>query len=143
MSDIHTSLTINASPETVWRALTDFDAYPQWTKVISGMRAEPRVGGLVRFRIAIEGLAPLPIAARLVRWEPGREFAWRGGAPGLPALAWGEHWFRLTPSGEATLLTHGENFGGLLSLAMRTGLHARVTRTYEAFNRALKARAEG
>ena len=142
MSDILTRLTIDAPPDRVWRALTDFDAYPQWNAVIPVMRAEPREGGAVRFRVVLDGLPPLPMAARIVRWRPDRELAWRGGAPGVPALAWAEHWFALEPSGGGTALTHGERFGGLLAVAMRTGLHARVTRTYDALNRAIKARAE-
>ncbi len=142
MSDVRTSLTIDAPPERVWRVLTDFDAYPQWNAVIPVFRGEARAGATVRFRIVIEGMPAMPFTARVVRCEPGRELAWRGGAPVVPALAWGEHWFKLTPSGEGTLLTHGEDFGGLLALVMRTGLHGRTTRSYDALNRALKARAE-
>jgi hypothetical protein len=143
MTSVRTSLTIAAPPERVWAVLTDFAAYPQWNAIVSRVRAEPREGGKIRFRIKIEGAPTLAFAARVVRWEPGRELAWRGGAPVVPALAWGEHWFRLTPAGDGTEFSHGEDFGGLLALLVRGPAHARVTRTYDAFNRALKARAEG
>ena len=142
MTDVLTSLTIAAPPERVWDVLTNFAAYPEWNSVISKARAELREGGKLRFRIKIEATPEIGFSARIVRCEPGRELAWRGGAPLLPALAWGEHYFRLSPCEGGTLLTHGERFGGLLALLLRGPAHARVTRTYDGFNRALKARAE-
>jgi hypothetical protein len=142
MSDVRTILTIDAPPERVWAVLTDFAAYPQWNAVISRVRAELREGAKIRFRIKFEATPEFGVAARLIRCTPGRELAWRGGAPLLPALAWGEHYFRLAPAGDGTQLIHGETFGGLLGLLMRGALHARVTRTYDGFNQALKARAE-
>lgn len=142
MANVRTITTIAAPPERVWAVLTDFAAYPQWNAVISKMRAELREGAAIRFRIKIEATPEIGFAARIVRCTPGRELAWRGGAPLLPALAWGEHYFQLAPGGPGTQFTHGENFGGLLGLVMRGSVHARVTRTYEGFNAALKARAE-
>jgi hypothetical protein len=142
MTSVRTSLVVAAPPDRVWAVLTDFAAYPQWNAILSRVRAELREGGAIRFRIKIEATPELAFAARIVRCAPGRELAWRGGAPLVPALAWGEHYFRLEPAGDGTVLTHGEDFGGLLALVVRGPVHARVTRTYEAFNRALKARAE-
>jgi len=143
VSEVNTRITIAAPPERVWAVLTDFADYSRWNSVLSRVRAELRDGGEIRFRIKIEAAPELPFTAKIVRCEPGRALAWRGGAPLVPALAWGEHFFELTPEGEcATRLTHGERFGGLLNLLVRGSAHARVTRTYEAFNAALKARAE-
>lgn len=142
MTSVRTSLTIAAPPDRVWAVLTDFAAYPQWNSVISRVRADLREGGTIKFRIKIEKSPTLAFDARILRCVPGRELAWRGGAPLVPALAWGEHWFRIAPAGEGSELTHGEEFGGLLALVIRGAVHGRVTRTYEGFNRALKARAE-
>lgn len=142
MGNVQTIITIAAPPERVWAVLTDFDAYPQWNSVISKVRTELRVGAAIRFRIKIEASPELGFTAKILRCAPGRELAWRGGAPLVPALAWGEHYFRLTPAGTGTQLTHGEDFGGLLKLVMRGAVRARVTRTYDGLNRALKARAE-
>lgn len=142
MSNVRTAITIAAPPERVWAVLTDFAAYPQWNAIISRVRADPREGGSFKFRIRMEASPELAFAAKIVRFAPGRELAWRGGAPLVPALAWGEHWFRLAPKDGGTELTHGEEFGGLLALVMRGGVYERVKRTYENFNRALKVRAE-
>jgi hypothetical protein len=106
------------------------------------VRADLRVGGSMRFRVRVEDAPALGFAARFVRCDRDRELRWRGGAPLLPALAWGEHYFQLTATDAGTLLTHGEVFGGALALVVRGSTHARVTRTYERFNQSLRARAE-
>lgn len=142
MPSVLTSLKIAASPERVWSVLTDFAAYPQWNSIISQATADLRPGGTMRFRIQIVESPQLAFTAKFVRFVPQRELAWRGGAPLVPALAWGEHWFRITEAEDGCELTHGEQFGGLLALVIRGKNHERVTRTYDAFNRALKARAE-
>ena len=142
MTSVRTTLTIAAPPERVWRVLTDFPAYPEWNTVIRRLRTEARVGAPVRFTIKLEGLPPFPIAANISRCEPGRSFGWRGGAPLVPALAWAEHYLLLEPSGDGTLVDHREDFHGALGLLMRGAMLDRVTRTYDGFNRALKARAE-
>lgn len=143
MPDIVTKLSIAAPPSRVWSVLTDFDAYPTWNRVIPRMRGDLREGATVRLEIRIEKTPPLRFVAKLVRCVPERELAWRGGAPIVPRLAWGEHYFRLDPEGDGTLLTHGERFGGLLALIMSGPVYARTTRTYDALNAQIKARAEG
>jgi hypothetical protein len=142
MTSVRTSITIAAPPERVWSVLTDLDAYPQWTTIISHAKADMREGGKIRFRIQIEQSPQLRFVADIVRCDPARELAWKGGAPLVPAIAWGRHWFRLAPVAEGTEFTHGEEFGGLLALMIRGKNHDRVTRTYNEFNRQLKARAE-
>ena len=141
MSDVRTTLFIAAPPERVWQVLTDFRTWPEWNPTIPRIRSEARVGATVRFRIRLEATPELGLAAKIVRCEPNRELAWRGGAPLVPALAWGEHYFRLEASGEGTLFTHGEDFGGLLGLVVRGATYDRTVRGYEAMNRALEARA--
>ena len=65
MTDVLTSITIAAPPGRVWAVLTDFAAYPQWNQVISKVRAEPREGATIRFRIKLEATPTLRFAARL------------------------------------------------------------------------------
>ena len=142
MSNVRTSIRIAAPPERVWQVLTDFAAYPEWNSVISRVRADLRMDGAMKFRIKIEATPELRFAAKIVRFTPGRALAWRGGAPIVPALAWGQHYFEISPVDGGSELVHGEDFGGLLGLIMRGKNRDRVTRTYENFNMALKDRAE-
>lgn len=138
MSNVETSLQIAAEPARVWQALIDFDAWSQWNPIIPRIRADARVGGTVRFRIRVAGTPAIPITAKIVRFDEGRELAWRGGPP----FAWGQHFFRVAPSGEGTLLTHGEEFGGLLGMLVSGSTKTRVERTYATLNRALRDRVE-
>lgn len=142
MTAVRTSLMIAAPPERVWAVLTDFAAYAQWNAIITRIRADLHEGATVRFRIKVEASPELGFTARITRFIPGRELAWRGGVPLVPSLAWGEHYFRIAPTADGCELTHGEDFGGLLDLAVRGKVHARMVRTYSAFNYALKTRAE-
>jgi hypothetical protein len=141
MSDVRTTLFIAAPPERVWQVLTDFRTWPEWNPTIPRIRGEVRVGATVRFRVRVEAMREFGLAAKIVRCEPNRELAWRGSAPLVPALAWGEHYYRLEASGEGTLFTHGEDYGGLLRLVMRGPPYDRAVRAFEATNRALEARA--
>lgn len=141
MSDVRTTHFIAAPPERVWQVLTDFRAWPEWNPMIPRIRCEARVGATVRFRVRLDATPELGFVAKIVRCEPNRELAWRGGAPLVPALAWGEHYFRLEASGEGTRFTHGEDFGGLLGLIVRGSAYDRAVRGYESMNRALEARA--
>ena len=103
---------------------------------------EARLGSMVRYRPNIEGARRRDYSAQIVRCEAYRELVWRGAPFQLPALGWGEHWFRVQASAEGTLFEHGEYFVGLLLFALPKAFFIRITAEYEAFNLALKARAE-
>ncbi len=103
---------------------------------------EARLGSMVRYRPNLEGARRRGYSAQIVRCEAYRELAWRGAPFHLPALAWGEHWFCVEASAEGTVFEHGEYFGGLLLIALPKAFFTRIAAEYEAFNLALKARAE-
>ena len=44
MKELHTEIEIDASPEDVWRVLTDFDKYPEWNSFIKSASGEITVG---------------------------------------------------------------------------------------------------
>jgi hypothetical protein len=73
---------------------------------------EARLGSMVRYRPNFDGARRQGYSAQIVRCEAYRELVWRGAPFHLPALAWGEHWFRVERSPEGTLFEHGEYFGG-------------------------------
>jgi hypothetical protein len=142
MRSVRTEIEIEREPARVWEVLSALDAWPTWTDVFPSMRAEPRVGGRVRFRIRIDGLPPLPISAEMRVFRERDTLAWGGGPPGLFA---GHHYFEIVPAGEGrTKVMHGEDFSGAIAeLVMKGGVADRLVRTYEKVNRQLKARVEG
>jgi uncharacterized protein YndB with AHSA1/START domain len=64
------SLTIEATPEEVWRAITEGDAITRW--FAPEAEVDPGMGGtiLLSWGPGMEGTAPI------TAWEPGRRFAW-------------------------------------------------------------------
>ncbi|MFI6797288.1 SRPBCC family protein [Streptosporangium canum] len=136
---IRTEIEIDASPERVWRVLTDFGAYPQWNPFIVSAVGEARVGAVLTNRLSDQGsittFTPTVLAA-----TPGRELRWIGRF-GVPGIVDGEHYFRIEDlGGGRSRLTQGETFtGALVPLA---GGALDVADNFAAMNTALKARAE-
>lgn len=142
MKAVRSSIEIAAPPSEVWDVLADFAGWAAWNDVMSEVRATPRIGGAISFRIQIDGLPALPIHAKIREWDETRALAWGGG---VRHLVTGHHFMRLEPIAETkTWVSHGEDFHGLVPLlAMRPILIRRIERTYERFNRQLKERVEG
>lgn len=140
MKELVTEIEIDARPEEVWRVLTDFATYPTWSSFISSIEGDPQEGSRLRVVLTPPGkksntFTPVVLAART-----GREFRWRGR---VPLLFYGEHYFRLMPSGGGrTKFTHGEKFTGPLVPFMARSLDIAVRAGFEAFNREIKQRTE-
>ncbi|MEM9074621.1 MAG: SRPBCC domain-containing protein [Myxococcota bacterium] len=142
MPSVLTSITIDAPAAVVWDTLTDFDAYPEWNRVILKPRGRVAPGEPFDFAIKV-GRLEAPIAARFVRAD-GTELRWEGPRNRLQApLGTGSHYFRLEPKGErSTTLIHGEVFGGPLFRLPWRFLGPQLERTYNRLNRAMKERCE-
>jgi hypothetical protein len=140
---IETRIGIAATPSHVWSILADFESWSTWNSVLHIVSAQHVAGSAVRFRPVFDGAPKSGFRARMVSYEEGREFAWFGAPLLLPALGCGVHWFRITSQADGTLFEHGEEFGGLLTPLMPKAFYDTLTSAYEAFNLALKTRAEG
>jgi hypothetical protein len=133
-----TQLLIDAPVATVWRVLTDFDAYPEWNPGLS-FRDTPVEGATVRLAVKLLGPSfTTPVTIEAI--EPERMLRWRGG----PALLMsGTHYFELRPEGpNRTELIHGEQFSGLALPLLWPLLRGRLNAFYWRINTALKLRAE-
>ncbi len=139
---IETSIEINASPERVWRILTDFPSMPSWNPFIRSISGDLSTGSRLSVHIAPPGRTGMRFAPKILVLEPMRELRWLGRLL-LPGLFDGEHYFLLDPIGEErTRLTHGEKFSGILIALFGGGLAA-TEAGFVAMNDALKQRAEG
>lgn len=57
MKQYHTSITINASIEVVWKHLTDFTSYPSWNPLVGKLVGEMNEGSTIStFIIPLEKL---------------------------------------------------------------------------------------
>ena len=134
---ITTEIHILATPERVWRILTDLDRYPEWNPFItraSGQLAEGR-----RLSIQAGDMAFKPVVQV---FRPDRELQWLGSL-WFKGLFDGAHRFELIPQADGTtLLRHSEDFSGLLVGVLASKLDQDTRAGFEAMNEALKARAE-
>ncbi|GII02832.1 SRPBCC domain-containing protein [Planobispora takensis] len=136
---IRTEAEIDASPEKVWRVLTDFAAYPEWNPFIVSARGEARVGARLTNELSNDGkvmtFSPTVLAA-----APGRELRWIGRFV-MPGIVDGEHYFLIEDlGGGRSRLVQGETFTG--ALVPFAGKLLDVAGNFAAMNTALKARAE-
>lgn len=142
MSELTIEIEIEAPPERVWAALTDFAAYAEWNpyQTISG-KAEP----LAKVRVWSRSLdgRPFPaVRAAICKFEPNTSLEFLSGMP----LWFGSfRFFHLSPSENGTLLRHGVRFTGVW-IAWRCKRGPKIERMkpfHEAFGQALERRVIG
>lgn len=137
--DLRTEALVPAPPERVWAVLTDFESFPDWNPLVLVARGTPELGARVQLHVphlASPGKT-VRMAARIIRFEPGRELAWVGGVPGLFR---GEHYWSLSPAAGGTRLQHGERFGGIVPRIWGRRRIEGFRAAYMALNRALVER---
>jgi hypothetical protein len=142
MSEIRTTVDIDAARADVWAALTDFAAYPEWNRF---MRVEGRLNPGARLLVDLRppGARAASFRPTITRVERGRGFEWRGHLF-VPGLFDGDHGFELTDIGDGrTRLTHSETFRGVLAGPLTRYYGGATERGFREMNEALKARVEG
>ncbi len=135
---INTVLEISAPPPQVWRVLTDFPSYPTWSPFVREIDGVATEGARIRAVIGPIGKRPSTFTPLLLRVDANRELRWKGRVL-APGVFDAEHFFVLRPSGDGTLLTHGENFSGLL-VPFFKGFLDETRASFVAMNEALARR---
>ncbi len=120
---IHSERLVEADTATIWRVLRN--QRWAWSGFMSGLRV-PAAGehGVLRLRGLPGGI---PIAVRIVAFEPEREIRWIGGIPGVFT---GEHYLRLHPEGARTRVEHGELFEGAVGVRAVSQTKDALTKLY-------------
>ena len=131
------SITIHASPEVVWRILTDASGYPNWDPVMDHIEGNLAPGETVKF---FTKLSPQAFPVKVTAFEPNRRLVLTGGMP--LGLFKSERTHMLTPSQEGgTIFKTEEIFSGLLLPIFGRTLPD-LTENFEAFAAGLKRQAE-
>jgi hypothetical protein len=140
MHAIRTEALIPATPDAVWRVLTDFNRFHEWNPLNIKARGQPSLGARIpmTFLNPAKPGATVSMTVKITRFEPPHALEWLGH---IPIIFKGRHIFQLTPEGAGTHLLHGEDQSGLIA----RGNSAEVIRTkfvpaYEAMNVALRRR---
>lgn len=140
--ELHTTIDIDATPEVVWKVLTDLDQWTDWNPFITSSVGRPEVGEKLINRMVPPGGKAMTFKPRVTVVEDGTTFEWLGRLV-LPGVFDGRHRFELvaTPTG-GTRLIQGEEFGGVLVRFLRKSLDTQTLQGFELMNTALKTRAE-
>ena len=142
MKEISSSIQIEASPETVWGLLTDFQSYPEWNPFIPSIEGEPSVGNQLEARLTPPDGMAMTFKPKVLLADSNREFRWRGKLM-MTGIFDGEHYFQIEPAGDGVRFTQGERFTGVLVPLMGLmGVYGKTQNGFEAMNEALKSRAE-
>jgi hypothetical protein len=130
--------TIKASPETIWKILTDASGYPSWDPGVIRIEGTIAPGENI---IAYNKINPnRAFPARVTEFIPGQRMTWTGGMPF--GLFKGVRTFTLVPKGDGSVdFTLREDYSGLL-LPMIGGSIPDLTQSFQDFVTGLKARAE-
>jgi len=141
---VESDLEIEAPIESVWRALANFERYPEWNPYAIRVEGRAAVGETITLTIVQEDWEkPLTVRPEIVTFEINRELGWRGRLL-FSGLHETHHFFQLEERGpNRTRLHHAEEFRGLLPGWIH-GPEARrhIKNAFRAMNEALKRRAE-
>jgi hypothetical protein len=139
---LRTQTDVNASPERVWRILTDFAAYPEWNPFIPRASGSARRGERLTIRLQPVGGRGMTFRPRVLEADEGKRLRWIGRTL-VPGLFDGEHSFTIQPLGQDRVrLIQQEEYRGLLVPFLAGSLDRRTLPGFEQMNHALKRRAE-
>ena len=138
---IYTDIEIDAPPELVWKALTDFSAYPDWNPLICKANSQPEENKELTIYVPLFGLK-IPCKISIMRLDPGRELRWFGKLLNS-SIFMGEHAFEINPEEDnKTHLIHYEVYTGVLSPFFARVAGDFLKNWFTDMNAALKKEAE-
>ena len=142
MPAIKTFIDIAASPEAVWRVLTDFPTYPKWNPIIREITGSAREKTTVKLRMHLPRGGVRKLKVVVTRAIPAAELRWRGKRL-IQGIFDGERTFIIVPHGlKGVRLIQREHFSGLLAPFILPLITAKTTAAFEAMNKALTKFAE-
>ena len=143
MHHIRTEVFLAASPEAVWKVLTDFDHFHEWNPLNLKASGKAALGARIPMTVfnPVRPSSPVKMTVQITRFEPARALEWVGH---VPLVFRGQHIFELTPKDGGTHLLHGEDQSGLLSRSFSPEvIRDKFVPGYEACNKALAKRLGG
>jgi len=140
--EIKTEISVNATPEKVWKILTDFDNYPNWNPFIKSIRGQVKVGEVIAARIEPPKAKGMTFKPKVLVYETNQELRWLGHSV-IPGLFDGEHKFELIDNGNGTTtFRQSEKFTGILVPLFKKQLDNNTKNGFEEMNKKLKELVE-
>jgi len=140
--EIETEITINATPEKVWKILTEFDEYPNWNPFIKSIKGQVEVGKKIIVRIEPPEGKGMTFKPKIISYVENRELSWIGHLL-FPGLFDGKHKFELIDNGNGTTtFIQSERFRGILVPFFKKQLNKNTKNGFIEMNKKLKELAE-
>jgi hypothetical protein len=129
--------TIRATPDTIWKLLTDAAGFPRWNSTVSSIEGQIAEGQTLKLRVPSQTRVFTPKVSQV---EPGRGMVW---SDGMAPMFKGVRTFTLTPASDGvTEFCMKEEFSGLM-LPMIKGSLPDFGPVFETYAADLKRAAEG
>jgi hypothetical protein len=140
--EIRSEIIINATPDKVWKVLTDFSAYPGWNPFLKWLKGSVAIKNKIEVRIEPPGASGMTFKPRVLKFDTNKEFRWLGHLI-IPGLFDGEHIFELTDNEDGTTtFVQRERFKGILIPLFKKMLDVNTKQGFELMNKALKELVE-
>jgi hypothetical protein len=111
---IQAAVTVEASRETVWRILTDFEGYARWNPLITAAEGDARLGAQIEVDIHPPGSGVQELSPEITILRPNRKLAWMSREV-LPGISDREYEVILDPLGdERVRVVMHKRFEGIL-----------------------------
>jgi hypothetical protein len=73
---IESEVTVEASPETVWRILTDFESYARWNPLMTTAEGDARLGAVIEVDLQAPQSDRQAVSPEITILRPNRKLAW-------------------------------------------------------------------
>ena len=133
---VHHEVNIQASPETVWKVITDMDQYPQWNPVMRLLEGKVEQGNQVKYLLTQDEDTQIEIRATIAQLIPEQLMRNTGGNPLLFSF---DHTYTLQVNAALVKVIIHENYTGIGVNFWNTGP---IKEAYRRLNIALKERCE-
>jgi hypothetical protein len=133
---LNTEITINATPEDVWKELINFNSYPTWNPFITSIKGTPTKGN--KLIANISGMKFKPIVLESI---PNKKLVWLGKLL-FKGLFDGEHSFEIIPQQQGCKFIQSEKFNGILVPFFKKKLMEATKGGFISMNEQLKERVE-
>lgn len=139
-ANVKASIIINASPEQVWKALTDFENLKNWSSSFQGLQGKFKENGSIEivFKSPFGGQSKMK--KKLFQFEEGQSFGWTGVFL-LGMSDYHTHTLKALPDGK-TEFTQTDGLKGGASFLLGKIIEKQMQKGYEVFNQELKTFVE-
>lgn len=134
-------IEIRASRETIWRIITDFNAWQEWNPLYVESQGKLAVGETIQFAVALPGLKPHRGTAEVIAFEANKSVQYQMLNGGI--LVKPTRYIEISEVEPGRcILANGEIMQGLLGPVLFLLMGKRIRQGLEGMNKALKEIAE-